>query len=373
MANLDFQYASLTGDQTYPVTMQTDKAFNSLLPSLMVNYKINNYNSLRIRYRSSTNAPSIQQLQNVIDNSNPAAITGGNPELDQQVSNSLVTRYTFTPKSGQTLILMFSAGMTSNYIGNSTVLASRDSILQGGIVLHSGAQYSSPVNLSGSWNAYSMITFGFPVDFLKSNLNISSTFGYNQIPSLYNGVKQLTKNYTITPQLVLGSNISNKIDFTLSYSSAFNIARNNASTQSNQTYLNQTANFKLDWILWQGFTLQNAMTFQNYSGLSDGYSQNYFLWTAGIGKKILKENRGEIKLQAYDILRQNKSLVRNVSDNYYEDVTTNVLKPYVMLTFTYDLRNFSGQQYRQREQNQQRERQQRWQDGGGMRGGFGMP
>ena len=97
------------------------------------------------------------------------------------------------------------------------------------------------------------------------------------------------------------------------------------------------------------------------------------MWTASVGKKILKADRGEIKLQAYDILNQNKSLTRNVYDNYYEDATSNVLKPYVMLSFTYDLRNFSGQQY----QNQNRQRQQMWQNGGmpggGMPGGGGRP
>lgn len=364
MANLDFQHASLTGDQTYPLNVQTDKSYNSLLPSFMLNYRLNSFNSIRASFRSSTSAPSIQQLQNVIDNSNPAAITGGNPGLNQQISNRAMIRYTFTPKTGQTLIVMFSAGNTLNYIGNSTFLASKDSVLQKGIVLHSGAQYSSPVNLTGNWSANSLVTFGFPIDFLKSNLNLSGNFGYNQLPSLYNGIKQITRNYTITPKIILGSNISDKLDFTLSYSSSFNIARNSLSSVSNNTYLNQTAGFKIDWIFWHGFTLQNNMTYQNYTGLSAGFSQNYFLWNAGIGKKVLKGDRGEIKLQAYDILHQNKALVRNVTDNYYEDVTTNVLKPFVMLSFTYDLRNFKGQQYQKRQQQENQQRRQQWKNGG---------
>lgn len=376
MANLDFQHASLTGDQTYPLNVQTDKSYNSILPSFMLNYRVNSFNSFRASFRSSTSAPSIQQLQNVIDNSNPAAITGGNPGLNQQISNRAMVRYTFTPKTGQTLIVMLSAGNTLNYIGNSTFLATKDSVLQKGIVLHSGAQYSSPVNLSGNWSANSLVTFGFPIDFLKSNLNLSGNFGYNQLPSLYNGVKQITRNYTITPKVILGSNISDKLDFTLSYSSSFNIARNSLSSVSNNTYLNQAAGFKIDWIVWNGFTLQNNMTYQNYTGLSSGFSQNYFLWNAGIGKKVLKGNRGEIKLQAYDILHQNKALVRNVTDNYYEDVTTNVLKPFVMLSFTYDLRNFKGQQYQKRQQQENQQRRQQWQNGGmpdGPRGGGMSP
>jgi hypothetical protein len=362
MANLDGQIASLTGDQTYPSVMNTDKSYNSLLPSFLMNYRINSFNSIRVSYRTSTSAPSITQLQNVIDNSNPAAVTGGNPNLDQQISNNYLFRYTYTPKTGQTFIVMLNASNTLHYIGNSTILATQDSVLQEGITLRSGAQYSTPVNLSGMWSANSLITVGFPVDFLKSNLNLSSTFGYNQLPALYNNVKQITRNYTITPKLILGSNISDKFDFTLTYSAAFNIARNNSSSSANSTYLTQTTGFKLDWILWNGFTLQNVMNYQNYSGTTSGSNQNIFLWNAGIGKKMFN-NRGEIKLQAYDILSQNKSLVRNVSDNYYEDVTTNVMKPYVMLTFTYDLRNFRGQQYRQKQQDMDKQRKERWRNG----------
>ncbi|MDP4202068.1 MAG: TonB-dependent receptor [Bacteroidota bacterium] len=379
MANVDFQRASLNGDQTFPSIATTDKAFNSVLPNLMLNYRFNAYNTIRVFLRSSTAAPSIQQLQHSIDNSNPAAVTDGNPNLTQQVSNNAMFRYTFTPKSGQTLIVMFSAGNTLHYIGNSTILADHDSIYHGTVIYHKDAQYSYPVNLSGSWNINSMLTFGFPVDFLKSNLNISSNFGINQIPSLYYGIKQITKNYTITPKVILGSNISDKLDFTLSYGAAYNIARSkalSAADNTNNTYLNQTASFKLDWIFWKGFTFQNGMSYQNYhsmaNALSKGFTQNYFMWTASVGKKIMKANRGEIKIQAYDILRQNKSLTRNVYDSYYQDVTTNVLKPYVMLSFTYDLRNFSGQKYQQQQQNQNRQRQQMWEKGG-MPPGGGMP
>jgi len=378
MANLDFQHASLTGDETFPKLGTTNIGFNSLLPTVMANYKINAISSLRFSLNSSTSAPSIQQLQNVIDDSNPAAVTGGNANLKQQVSNRAMIRYTLTPLSGQTLILMLSAGNTLNYIGNNVLYNASDKpiTLFNGYLLNSKAQYSYPVNLSGNWNVNAMVTYGFPLDFIKSNLNLSGNFGYNKLPSIYYNVKQETDNYTITPKIILGSNISDKIDFTLSYASSFNIARNNVATSANDTYLNQTAAFKIDWIFWDGFTLQNVMTYQNYTGMSSGYSQNYFLWNASVGKKILKGQRGEIKLQAYDLLRQNKSLVRNVTANYYEDVNSNVLKPFVMLSFTYDLRNFKGQQYQKKQQDQQKQRRQQWEGGdrpSGMPHGGGAP
>lgn len=369
MANLNVQHATLQGDEMFPLPLNTHFAYTSLLPMVMLNYKISPISSLHFMLRSSTSAPSIQQLENVINNTNPLMVTDGNPSLSQQTSNRTLLRYTLTPTSGQTLIIMLSAGNTSNYIGNSTFIAQRDSVLPGGILLNKGAQFSYPVNLSGNWSGSSLVTFGFPVDFLKSNLNLSTMLTYNRLPSIYNGVTEVTNNYIVTPKAILGSNISDKLDFTLSYGASFNMARNQMFPNQNSTYLNQTAVFKLDWILWDDFTFQNVLTYQGNSGIAHGYDQNYFLWNASVGKKIFKSQRGEIKLQAYDLLHQNKSLTQNVYDTYYEAVSSNVLKPYVMLTFTYDLRNFKGAQY----QKQQQQRQHHWD---GIPGGHppgGMP
>jgi len=82
------------------------------------------------------------------------------------------------------------------------------------------------------------------------------------------------------------------------------------------------------------------LTNQIYTGLSDGYNQNYWLWNMAIAKKILKGQKGEIRLAVFDLLDQNQAISRNVTESYFEDVTTMVLKQYFMLTFTYNLKNF---------------------------------
>ena len=43
-----------------------------------------------------------------------------------------------------------------------------------------------------------------------------------------------------------------------------------------------------------------------------------------------------------DLLNRNKSFVRTVSQNYIQNVTTNVLGRYVSLSFVYNLRVFKG-------------------------------
>jgi vacuolar-type H+-ATPase subunit D/Vma8 len=60
----------------------------------------------------------------------------------------------------------------------------------------------------------------------------------------------------------------------------------------------------------------------------------------GVGKKLLKDQKGELRLNVFDLLGQNQSIQRNVTERYVEDAQNMVLQRYFMLTFTYNLRNF---------------------------------
>ncbi len=140
--------------------------------------------------------------------------------------------------------------------------------------------------------------------------------------------------------MVLSSNISTKLDFTLSFSGNYNIVRNSLQPKLNSNYFSQQTSARVNWIFGKGFVLQTDLTNQSYRGLGAGFNQNFTLWNASFGKKFLKDNKGELKLTVFDILAQNNSINRNVTETYLEDVTSRVLTQYAMLTFTYTLRNF---------------------------------
>ncbi|MEO7766680.1 MAG: outer membrane beta-barrel protein, partial [Ferruginibacter sp.] len=90
----------------------------------------------------------------------------------------------------------------------------------------------------------------------------------------------------------------------------------------------------------KGWFIQNDVSNQKYSGLTDGFNQSYWLWNAAIGKKFLKKQAGELKLSVFDLLKQNQSISRTVTGAYIEDVQSQVLQQYFMLTFSYSLKNF---------------------------------
>jgi hypothetical protein len=77
-----------------------------------------------------------------------------------------------------------------------------------------------------------------------------------------------------------------------------------------------------------------------YRGLSSAYDQSIWFWNAGLGYKFLKDQKLEVKLNAFDILNQNNSISRDVTETHIEDRRTNVLTRYFMLMVTYNIRNF---------------------------------
>ena len=100
-----------------------------------------------------------------------------------------------------------------------------------------------------------------------------------------------------------------------------------------------------------GWFFQNDLSNLYYKGLNEAFDQNYFLLNVNVGKKFLKSRKAELKAGVFDLLKQNRSIVRNVTDNYVEDVRSQVLQRYFMLTFTYNLRNFGTAATRAANQN----------------------
>ena len=45
-------------------------------------------------------------------------------------------------------------------------------------------------------------------------------------------------------------------------------------------------------------------------------------------------------MSVFDLLKQNQSITRTVTESYIQDTQSDVLQQYFMLTFTYNLKNF---------------------------------
>ncbi len=344
-AGLAYQWADLESIPIFPQGNNLSRNFQNLLPRLVLSLRMEEGKSLRVIYRTSTNPPSVNQLQEVINNSNPLQLRTGNAALDQSYQHRLIVRYSApNVEKSQTFFVFLNSNYTANYVGNSTLIANIDTDLGNGITLQRGAQLIRPVNLDGNWSHRALLTFGFPLGFLKSNLNLDLGAGYSRIPGLINAQPNFSNNTSVNTGIVLSSNISENIDFTLSLQPAYNWVNNTVQTNLDNNYYSQSSRLQLNWIFGNGWVFSGDINNQFYRGLSEGFDQSFWLMGLGFGKKFLKDRRGELQLSVFDLLRQNNSIQRNITDVYLEDVRNNVLERYYMLTFSYRISSFKSRE-----------------------------
>jgi hypothetical protein len=338
---VNYQVASLINNQSLPLEQQFRSDFRNVLPFGSVRWSLDRQRNFRLFWRSSTRLPAIEQLQNVVNNQNPLQLRTGNPNLRQSASNNLFLRYQHTdPARSRMFFIMGGGGLTDDQIVNSTWLAGADNPFLAQFNLPPGAQLVVPVNLSGAWNARSFVSYSLPFSLIRSNLNLDMGYTFQNNPGLINGARTEARNHVVSAGVTISSNISDKLDFTLSGRPAWNVVSNTLQPAADNAFISQLSTLRFNWQLWRGIVLRTDVSHQYFGGLAEGFNQNYLLWNAALGTKLFRNERGELALSMNDILSQNRNISRNVTETWIEDSWTNALTRFVMLSFTYNLRHF---------------------------------
>ncbi|MBS9522981.1 TonB-dependent receptor [Litoribacter alkaliphilus] len=342
-ANVRYQRADIDSDRTFPNFENTQRDFGNVLPRMVINYSFSDISNLRFDYNTNTNPPAIRQLQDVLDNSNPLQISNGNPNLNQEYSHRIFTRFRrINPETNRSFMVFFFGNLIQDFIGNETFIASEDTFIEGDVLLRQGGQFNRPVNLDNFWTTRTYVSYGFPLSFMKSNLNINSNFRINNRPGIINEQRNDNINTTLGQGFVLSSNISERVDFNISTNANYNMVRSSLQESLNNNFFEQRNRFDLFWNFAGGFFFSNNVNHLMYAGLGEDFDQNIWLWNMDFGFRFPPSRKAEIKLTVFDLLNQNVSINRNVTDVFVEDVRTQVLQQFVMLTFTYNLRRFGG-------------------------------
>lgn len=342
MLSVNPQYATLDGQEEHPASGQIQHSYTSVLPRIIFNYRFSQSKNLRVMYRTNVTPPTISQLQNVVSNSNPLLLNTGNPNLKQDFEQSFITRYGATNANAGTTFLVYTyVNYIQNYIGNASFIPQRDSTLFNGMLLYNGSQLSEPVNLHGYWNAKGFITYGWLIRPLKVNLNLNSGLTYTHTPALINDVVNYSSNYTYSEGAVLSSDISENVDYTISYTANYSTVTNTLQNQEDDNYYTGVLTGKINLIFFKALIVNTSLSQTTYSGLSASqYNQAIYLWNASIGYKFLKDKMLQVSISANDILNQNTSITRTVTDTYIQDSQTVVLRRYYMLNLQLNIRKF---------------------------------
>jgi hypothetical protein len=143
----------------------------------------------------------------------------------------------------------------------------------------------------------------------------------------------------------LGSNISENIDFSVSWRGTYNQAWNTlAKAESGERvvndYFRHTASASVKWIFGPGFTLTANAAYHQYIGFSNDYNEHYILCNLYLGKQVFKNRRGEVLIGVNDIFNQNTAFSRSTGSGYTRNVLNSTIGRYVMVQFVYNLRHF---------------------------------
>ena len=337
IANVYYQHSILDG---LVKGENIKRDFDHVTYFMMGNVAFNPQNTIRIFINSYTWNPDVRNLQDIYDVSNAQYISKGNPNLKSTYNHRVNFHYVRSNiEKGRTFMWMFSGQITQDYIGQKIYYNPETITIDG--EEYNPLQYSTYENMNGSSSLRTHLSYGFPINPIKCNLNIMAGVSWTRTPSMINDELNITSNMGYDAMLSLGSNISENIDFTLQWNGAYNDARQSLAMRGNRNkYFNHSASGTLKWVFWKGFTLTAAVNYNQYIGFTNDYNEDYLICNIYLGKKLFKNQQGEVLVGVNDLLNENAAFARTVGSGYTQNSWNSVIGRYFTVQFNYNLRYF---------------------------------
>ena len=326
--SLQYQFSELTGTGGGN-SEDIVKQYKHFLPRVIYRNDFGNGKNMRVSYSTRINPPSITQLSPVTDNSDPLKLYVGNPDLEAEYYHyANVNYHSFT----QFTSTSFFIGLSGS-IGDNKIITSRT-------IDHQGVETSTPLNIDREWTASGYTSFGKPVKLIHSRFNANVNIGYTNTQNVINNelldVDRWSRSGGISfnnlNSDVVEYSVGGQWTFTDSDYKSENVANRN--TVTHNYYVNGGITFLKKWKLNGNYSL--------FIYTSPGLpNQSLPLLKASFSRYILPNDRGQIMLSVFDLLDENRGLSRTTDINYLEEIRSNSVGRYYMLSFHYNVRGKS--------------------------------
>ena len=362
-AGVDFKPQHTKMEYTRPEqidTVVTREVFN-WAPNVRLRYRFNNTTNLDINYRSSSSQPSMTNLLEVIDDSNPLSISMGNAGLKPSWNHNMNIDFrTYDTEAQRGIFAGVRGSMTQNSITNKSIYDTE-----------TGRNFSRPENINGNWNANGH--FGFNTALGESQLwNISTntnasystsvgyistrTSGIGETPTdkqeamnFYHKVfKESPSTKSTTNTLNLGERLrfgyrATYWDFNVFGNVNYQKSKSDVQDRANLETWNFDYGADLNINTDFGLRFSTDLRINSRRGYASAeMNTNEVLWNAQISHSFLKGKAATISLQFYDILREQSSISRSISAYQRTDSWTYGIHSYCMVHFIYKLNIFGG-------------------------------
>ncbi len=308
-------------------------------PTLNFRYYFSKQHQLQFRYRGNSSQPSITDMINITDNSDPLNISLGNPGLKPSFTNNFRFNYNNYIQNHNQVI---EAHVNYSTTRNSTVRRVTYNEETGGRV-------TRPENINGNWNISAGGTYNVSLDTLGVwNVNTRTDYSFNNHVGLITvgnnpeSQRNLTRSHNINERLA-GSFRNEWLEVELDGSLNYTHSTNQLRPESNLDTWGFSWGASVRWDLSWGMSLSSDIHMRSRRGYTDqSLNTDELIWNAQISQKFLRQKNLTLSLQLFDILQNQSNFSRSINAMSRTDTEFNAINSFAMLTVNYRFNIFGG-------------------------------
>ena len=321
------------------VHTDTVRTVTNIAPTADFRWKISNVSQLRFNYRANSSQPSMSDLLDITDNSDPLNVRKGNPGLKPSFTQNFRLFYNnYIQNHQRSIMANVSFSTTRNSISNMVTYDAA-----------SGGRTTRPENINGNWNAFGMFMFNTAIDsagFFNVNtfttLSYNNSVGYVSVGRNTDSQKSTTKSTTVGERLA-ASYRNSWLEFELNGSLEYMHARSELQSNNNLDTWTFSYGGSLQMTAPWGTQLSTSMNMNSRRGYNDAsMNTNELIWNAQVSQSFLRGNALTLSLQFYDILHRQSTFSRTVDAMRRSDTEYNAITNYAMLHVIYRLNIFGS-------------------------------
>ena len=321
------------------VNTDTVRTVVNVTPTFDFRYRFSKLSNLRINYRGTTSQPSMSDLLDIVDDSDPLNITMGNPGLKPSFTNTFRLFYNnYIQEHQRALMAHVNYSNTRNSISNKVTY---DEL--------TGGRTTRPENINGNWNVSGAFMFNTAIDSAGlwtvntfTNVRYNNYVGYLSLDNNSDSRKNTTKTAQIGEQLTASfrnSWLEVSLDGSLDYTHTRNLLQSQSNLDTWQFSYGGYVNVYLPW----GTSLSSDIHQNSRRGYNDSsMNTNELVWNLQLSQSFLKGNALTVSLQFYDILRNQSNFSRVINAMQRSDTQYNSINSYAMLHAVYRINLFGG-------------------------------
>ena len=326
------------------VHADTTRTVTNFTPTLDFRWKKSQTGQLRFTYRGRTQQPSMSDLLDIVDDSNPLRITRGNPGLKPSFTQNFNLFYNDYFQKHQRAVMTFvNFSTTNNSVSNKTTY-----------VQETGGTVTRPENVNGNWNGNLGFMFNTAIDSAAffnvntfTNLNYNHRVGFVSVDNISDSQKSVTNSLGISERLAASYRndwLEVELNGSLNYTRSRSELQENNNLDTWQFSYGGMVGVTAPW----GTSLTTNLNMQSRRGYSDAsMNTNELIWNAQVAQSFLKGNALTVSLQLYDILHQQSTISRTLTAMQRSDTEYNAITSYGMLHVIYRLNLFGTKEMRQ--------------------------